>query len=227
MKSHFAAVDSGYYFGISIGHFRRRSIAFTARVFVVGGERSCVGRVRPAEPALRCFHSQLVGCSFPSDYFGNRAVEYNREAEDATLSAMLLNIVRASQRRPMQFTGLQSVTGTSSTSGAIGGSEHNAHNTPYVNSSTSSRSRVPWSPACITGVGNAPASISGGPTFTVPVLDTQEFYQGILTPIPLSVIDFYHSGGIPARIARRSFHSEHRGDADRRRRRLPAIYLQK
>jgi hypothetical protein len=33
----------------------------------------------------------LVSCSFPSDYFGNRAIEYNREAEDATLAAMLLD----------------------------------------------------------------------------------------------------------------------------------------
>jgi hypothetical protein len=142
----------------------------------------------------------IAGCSFPSDYFGNRAVEYNREAEDATLSAMLLNIVRASQRRPMQFTGLQSVTGSSSTSGSITGSDQRVHNTPgstlpaVVNASSSLLDRV------ITTAGNATASISGGPTFIVPVLDTQEFYQGILTPIPLSTIDFYIQEGFPPEL---------------------------
>lgn len=142
-----------------------------------------------------CLMSTLVGCSFPSDYFGNRAIEYNREAEDATLSAMLLNIIRASQRRPMQFTGLQSVTGTSSTSGSISGSDQKAHTTPYlIPPATSVVSRV------LTTAGSGTATISGGPTFTVPVLDTQEFYQGILTPIPLSVIDFYLEEGFPPEL---------------------------
>ena len=141
--------------------------------------------------------ASLVGCSFPSDYFGNRAIEYNREAEDATLAAMLLNIVRASQRRPMQFTGLQSVTGTSSTSGSVGGTDQKVHNTPFVIPQTAASSFIS---RAITGSGNASASISGGPTFTVPVLDTQEFYQGILQPVPLSVIDFFLQEGLPPEL---------------------------
>jgi hypothetical protein len=139
----------------------------------------------------------LFGCSFPSDYFGSRAIEYNREAEDATLSAMLLNIIRASQRRPMQFTGLQSVTGTSSTSGSIGGSDQKVHNTPFVIPQTPTSTFIS---RAITGSANASASISGGPTFTVPVLDTQEFYQGILQPVPLSVIDFFFQEGFPPEL---------------------------
>jgi len=141
--------------------------------------------------------SSLTGCTFPSDYFGNRAVEYNREAEDATLSAMLLNIVRASQRRPMQFTGLQSVTGTASASGNIGGTDQKVHNTPFVSPSAVGNTFIS---RAITNSGNASATVSGGPTFTVPVLDTQEFYQGILTPIPLSVIDFYIQEGFPPEL---------------------------
>ena len=143
----------------------------------------------------------VASCTFPSDYFGSRAIEYNREAEDATLSMMLLNIVRASQRRPMQFTGLQSVTGTSSTSGSLNGSDSVARTMPLIDryglippSSSTVVSRL------TTGVGGATASVSGGPTFTVPVLDTQEFYQGILTPIPLSVIDFYLQQGFPPEL---------------------------
>ncbi|HTQ83757.1 MAG TPA: hypothetical protein VMI47_10865 [Pseudolabrys sp.] len=140
----------------------------------------------------------VAGCSFfPSDYYGTRAVEYNREAEDATLAAMLLNIVRASQRRPMQFTSLQSVTGTASASGSISGGETNAHSTPLYNLPTAATSIVQ---RVVTGTGSGTASISGGPNFTVPVLDTQEFYQGILTPVPLSVIDFYLQEGFPPEL---------------------------
>jgi len=141
--------------------------------------------------------SVIVGCSFPSDYFGNRAVEYNREAEDATLSAMLLNIIRASQRRPMQFTGLQSVTGSSSTSGTIGGADQKLHNTPFVIPQATGSTFIS---KALTASGNASASISGGPTFTVPVLDTQEFYQGILQPVPLNVIDFFLEEGFPPEL---------------------------
>ncbi len=142
-----------------------------------------------------------VGCSFPSDYFGTRAIDYNRQAEDATLSTMLLNIVRASQRRPMQFTGLQSVTGTSSTTAGISGGDTVAHTTPYIGqfgltppSSSTLLART------VTGTIGGTASISGGPTFTVPVLDTQEFYQGILTPIALQTIDFYMQEGFPPEL---------------------------
>ncbi len=51
-----------------------------------------------------------------------------------------------------------------------------------------------------TGALSGSASISGGPTFTVPVLDTQEFYQGILNPIPLQVVDFYLQQGFPPEL---------------------------
>ena len=64
--------------------------------------------------------SGLGGCTIV-DQFSSRAVNYNLEAEQAQEQALLLNIVRASLRRPMQFTSLQSITGTASASGTIGG----------------------------------------------------------------------------------------------------------
>jgi hypothetical protein len=44
------------------------------------------------------------------------------------------------------------------------------------------------------------ASLSGSATFTVPVLDTQEFYQGILTPIPLQSFDYYLQQNFPPEV---------------------------
>jgi hypothetical protein len=139
----------------------------------------------------------LFGCAVVDSYSG-RAVDYNREAEQATEQALLLNVIRASLRRPMQFTSIQSITGSANVSGSIAGGGVGTRQTPYIslfpfgaggpaalaqstNSAISSLS---------TGNASATAALSGSATFTVPVLDTQEFYQGILQPIPLQAFDF-------------------------------------
>src|SRR5205085_1876749 len=115
----------------------------------------------------------LSGCAVVDQYSG-RAVSFNLEAEQATQQAMLLNIVRASQRKPMQFTGLQSITGTASASLSGG-----LNSIPIGPHSTAAK------------IGTLTGSDSGGRSFIVPVLDTQEFYQGILSPIPGQILDLY------------------------------------
>jgi hypothetical protein len=113
----------------------------------------------------------LSGCMLV-DAYSDRAVRYNLEAEQTQDQDLLLNIARASLRRPLQFSGVQSVTGTASASG-------NAMFTfPF------GRKQGPNTFSTTEG-------ISGGQTFAVAVLDTQEFFQGILKPIPLSTLDFY------------------------------------
>lgn len=143
-----------------------------------GVVRCCV---RGAAPLLV---SALVGCAVV-DNFSGRAVDFNMQAEQVQEQTMLLNVVRASLRRPMQFTGLQSITGSASISG---------------NGSLT----IPFGPpghrppkslsADQLGLGG---TISGGPSFIVPVLDTQEFYEGILNPISLQVFDYYLEQGFP------------------------------
>lgn len=150
----------------------------------------------------------LAGCAIV-DKYSERAVEYNLQAEKTQQQNLLLNIVRASLRRPMQFTGLQSITGTASASGSVTGGYTNAHQTPYVglfpligtpgtgtipSGTTTTLSRV------VTGTGSGTASMSGGPTFVVPVLDTQEFYQGILSPVSHQIIDYYVQQGFPPQV---------------------------
>lgn len=117
----------------------------------------------------------LGGCVFgPVDQFADRSVGYNLEAEQSQDRAVLLNVVRASMRRPPQFTGLQTVTGTASLSG--GGQV----NFPFSHG-----------PRFTSDTGQVNASVTGGPTFAVAVLDTQEFYRGIMAPIDLQTIDFF------------------------------------
>jgi hypothetical protein len=125
----------------------------------------------------------LAACSVADQYSG-RAVGYNVEAEQAQQQALLLNIVRASMGRPMQFTSVQTITGTASVM-ASGG-----------------LLTIPFGPhiAGTPNTGSLTGSVSGGPTFTVPVLDTQEFYQGILSPIPGQILDLYLNSGYPREL---------------------------
>ena len=139
----------------------------------------------------------LTACAVVDQYAG-RAVVYNLQAEQAQEQALLLNVVRASLRRPMQFTGLQSITGTASASGSITGGGSTTHQSPYISlfgltppSSSSLLSSV------VAGNIGGTASMSGGPSFSVPVLDTQEFYRGFLNPISGQALDLYFQYGYP------------------------------
>jgi len=109
------------------------------------------------------------------DHFSHRAVQYNREAEQVQDQDLLLNIVRASKRRPLEFSGLQTVSGTGQSSGGI------SMSWPiHLNNATAATTLNPT------------VAFSGGPTFAVGVLDTQDFFEGILSPIPLDTLDLYY-----------------------------------
>jgi hypothetical protein len=139
----------------------------------------------------------LTSCAVV-DQYSARAVVYNLQAEQAQEQALLLNVVRASLRRPMQFTGLQSITGTASASGSITGGSTSTRQTPYISlfGLTPPSSSTLLSSVFGSNIGGT-ASMSGGPTFSVPVLDTQEFYQGFLRPIPGQLLDLYIQYGYP------------------------------
>lgn len=129
----------------------------------------------------------LADCGIVDDFSG-RAVDYNLEAEQVQEQTMLLNVIRASMRRPMQFTGLQSITGNESMSA---GSTLSA---PF--GEATHRPRTAASP----DVFGLSGTVSGGPSFIVPVLDTQEFYEGILNPISLQIFDYYLEQGFPPEV---------------------------
>lgn len=129
----------------------------------------------------------VAGCAIVDDFAG-RAVDFNMQAEQAQEQALLLNIVRASLRRPMQFTGLQSITGTASVSAG------STFSFPFGEATHRPKGAVSPDVAGLSG------TVSGGPTFIVPVLDTQEFYEGILAPISLQVFDYYLQQGLPAEV---------------------------
>lgn len=118
----------------------------------------------------------VASCALePVDQFSGRSLQYNLQAENSQDQTLLLNIARASMRRPLEFTGLQTVSGTASLSGGAQWAFPFSHG-PRFTSQT----------------GGLNGSFSGGPTFAVNVLDTQEFFQGIMKPIEQTTVDFYN-----------------------------------
>ncbi|MGD0432578.1 MAG: hypothetical protein ABSA58_15960 [Acetobacteraceae bacterium] len=124
----------------------------------------------------------LSACTL-ADQFGSRAVNYNIQAENARDQGLLLNIIRAAYRKPMQFSDVTTASGTATATGTIGSSLLLG---PHQSASTNS-----LSPGF---------TFAGGPTFTMSSLDTKEFYSGILAPISNSLVGYYVSLGIPPQV---------------------------
>jgi hypothetical protein len=117
--------------------------------------------------------SLLSSCS-PLDIYAFRAIQYNYEAEETQNQVILLNIVRSALHRPMEFTEITNIIGANT------GSATTSFSFPVG-------FRLP------TGVttGTAGGSVGGSTTFTIPVLDTQDFYQGLLNDIQPSLVAYY------------------------------------
>jgi hypothetical protein len=123
----------------------------------------------------------LTGC-VAVDNFGTRALAYNQQAEDIKESQLMLNVMRAAYREPLQFTDFTQVTGQTSASGTA------AFTLPFNPSPPTFGHADTASPS---------ATLSGSQAFTVANLDTKEFYEGILSPIPITSIDYYMEQGFP------------------------------
>jgi len=93
---------------------------------------------------------------------------------------MLLNIVRAAYRFPMHFTELSTLSGTATVS--VGGTLTLPFAT--LNGGNSTFSAAP------TG------TLTDSPTFNMAVLETQEFYKGMLAPISQAQLATYVEEGL-------------------------------
>ena len=121
----------------------------------------------------------VAGCS-GADSFGPRAMEYNEEAAASKSSQILLNIVRAAYRYPLQFTDLSTVTGQATASVTTGSS------LPLFGNRATSARLFTFSPGF---------TFSGGPSFNIANLNSQEFYYGIQNPVDQKTILHYVYAG--------------------------------
>jgi hypothetical protein len=129
----------------------------------------------------------LAGCAVV-DQYGPRAVTYNEQESSSKSSSILLNVLRATYRQPLQFTDLTQVLGSASVSASVTG--------------TSIPVRVggPKFTTPETAIFAPAATMSGGPQFTIANLNTQEFYQGLQSPLEPQFLANYMSQGIPLKL---------------------------
>jgi hypothetical protein len=135
------------------------------------------------------------------DQFSSRAMTYNDQAETIKEQQFLVNIMRAAYREPLQFSDFSQVTGQASISGTAG--------------FTLPMATVPAN-LMRTYVASPGTSVSGTQTFSVTNLDTQQFYQGILAPIPLTSIAYYTEADYPKALLLTLFvsHIELKSESD-------------
>ncbi len=122
-----------------------------------------------------------LGCVTPGA-ISRRAVDYNVAAESARNEMLLLNILRARTQYPMIFTGLARITGSLRTEARIG-------------ANTSMRKQTATQQAVSPSVG-----MIDSPTFTVAVLDSQEFMRGIMTPLNFELIEYLWDQGFTREV---------------------------
>jgi hypothetical protein len=121
----------------------------------------------------------LCGCAVV-DSFGPRADTYNNTERDSKSRLLLSNIVRSAYEEPLQWSTVSQVSGTASAGGTLGGK------VPFIGHQAGGSLFYEIDPQ-VTG--------SGGPTFTVPMLDTKEFQSGIQTPLSAQLLKTFMNEG--------------------------------
>lgn len=137
--------------------------------------------------------------------------DYNSAVAGLADELTLLNVVRAHEGLPLHYTSFGRLTGSFTVrgSGGLNAQIRTAAPTDLQSRTTTiastgatiadaiSRSVVSGGTVLTPSVG---LEVSTGPSFDISVLDNQEFYQGILSPIPVSVINSLLLGGYDSQI---------------------------
>lgn len=134
-----------------------------------------------------CVLYLLAGCAkLPKESIAINAIDYNLAVEKAHNEILLLNIIRASQRRPMYFTGFSAMRGNITNSFQSG-----SLNIPFGNIGTGYNGAYSIAPS---------ATHSFTPSYDFGVLDSQEFMRGIMTPVSIETINYYLNQGWPKEL---------------------------
>lgn len=144
-------------------------------------------RTRPIAPMTRLPRLLLLaaallagGCATQKQV-ADQMVKANLVVEDAFNRQLLLNIVRASQHRPLVFTAVNRLGPPIG-----GGTGELSLSIPLLG---------PKEGGSLTG-----GFRSDPPSFDVSVLDTQEFTRGILTQVTLDTLNYYIENGWPTTL---------------------------
>ncbi len=142
-----------------------------------------------------CAAGLLAACTEVVDVTtDSRYAQYNRATDWAKNEAILLNIARASQFQPLNFLIYNAYTGTAS-----------------VNASASSPSfiigpnRVAGQKQYTIGQGTLQASATANGSINVQNLDTQDFYDALLSPVDFTNLYAFQRQGYPRELLFRLF----------------------
>ncbi|MDR3436269.1 hypothetical protein [Telmatospirillum sp.] len=129
----------------------------------------------------------VSGCTFSDDLTGQIGRD-SSSIKTAAEELLLLNIVRAGHAEPMAFSQVSSVLASGSISGTLG--------LPFALFGPGA------APAAVTRNGFGVAGTNSVDTqnandFTLSVLDTKEFWLGMLTPLSFDTLNFFISRGVP------------------------------
>lgn len=126
-----------------------------------------------------------LGCASTARPLASDSVSYNREFGAAQNELMLLNVVRASHRHPLFFTGVGEISQTREWSLGIG------PDAPFGGDADSAFDL------------GAEVGASGGPTVSMGVRDGQAFMRGITSPVAIETLRYLVDQGWPMELVLR------------------------
>lgn len=112
------------------------------------------------------------GCS-TIDRFGGRAVTINGATQDSKSRSIMMNVMRAAYREPLQFSDVSTVAGTGQITGSLG------INAPIKSSPVNGARNFALNPT---------VGATGTNQFNITNLNTQEFYFGLQSPVSMQQI---------------------------------------
>lgn len=141
----------------------------------VEGEKP-MRKIRPSKLLTACLPLLLSACAMTGPAH-KVAVDYNRSFAHARDEVLLLNVLRASAREPLQFSTMGTVTGGVRTGSTI--------SIPFTNIIAGGKDAI--SPTI--------GFTDRNPSVTVVPLSNKEFTSGMLQPISLGTLDYFLSQG--------------------------------
>lgn len=139
-----------------------------------------------------------TGCSIHIPTIESDAIDYNHAIENMSNEVALLNVLRAKEGLPRHYTSISAIQGDLefTAAGEIGSVlQHGSARQRTTATLPAAAEQLVRTTGADTYSPKISASVATSPNFTVSVLETDEFYKGILGPIKPEIIATYVSQG--------------------------------
>ncbi len=138
------------------------------------------------------------GCSTLKPQITADAIDFNRAVEQTNNEVIFLNIIRSYLRFPRHYTAISDIKGNFTVTGNTGLKSNlnleGASESTFVTSATPSITHK-ISSAAESISPELGVSYSTNPNYTIAVLESQEFYNGVLRPLSPTTVSLFRSQG--------------------------------